>query len=136
MHSIHVISPDQRMPKPNDRPAHDHEPMACGRRDFLATAAAAVAPLMLPGSTWIWPSPRQRSFDPWLEIDVAALARNAQTIARMAGGKPVIAVVKNNAYGHGLATVGPHLDTIAAIHMLAVVRPGEALELRRAGVKK
>jgi alanine racemase len=91
---------------------------------------------MLPGSGRIWPSQRRRSFDPWLEIDAAALARNAATIARMTAGKPIIAVAKNNAYGLGLATAGPLFDALAEIRMLAVVRPQEALELRRAGVKK
>ena len=97
----------------------------------------AALPLVTGGAGFgVRTAVARRNFDPWLEIDVAALARNAQTIARMAGGKPVIAVVKNNAYGHGLSTVGPHLDEIGAIRMLAVVRPSEALELRRAGVKK
>ena len=106
------------------------------RREFIGAAALAVAPLMANGfAGGLWPSSR-RSFDPWLEIDAAALARNAQTISRMAGGRPVLAVVKNNAYGQGLATIGPHLDGVAEIRMLAVVRPTEALELRRAGVKK
>lgn len=106
------------------------------RRDFIAAALAAV-PLMKAGfAAGIPPAPWQRNFDPWLEIDSAAMARNAATISRMAGGRPVISVVKNNAYGHGLATIGPHLDAVAEIRMLAVVRPTEALELRRAGVKK
>ena len=124
------------MPKRNDPPPHDHSPFTYGRRDFLAAAAAAVAPLVLRGSSGIWPSLRQRSFDPWLEIDAAALARNAAAIARMTGGKPIIAVAKNNAYGLGLSTAGPLFDALPAIRMLAVVRPQEALELRRAGVKK
>ncbi|MGH7636269.1 MAG: alanine racemase [Gemmatimonadaceae bacterium] len=103
------------------------------RREFVARAAMAAVPFAMRG---VWPALPQRTFDPWLEIDAAALARNAQTISRMAGGRPVIAVVKNNAYGHGLATIGPHLDGVAEIRMLAVVRPTEALELRRAGAKK
>jgi alanine racemase len=106
------------------------------RRDFIGTTALAMLPLTGAGTRAVWSSLSRRSFDPWLEIDAGALARNAQTLSRMAGGKPVIAVVKNNAYGHGLATIGPHLDSITEIPMLAVVRPQEALELRRAGVKK
>ena len=103
------------------------------RREFVVRAALAAVPFAMRG---VWPTLSRRAFDPWLEIDAAALARNAETISRMAGGRPVIAVVKNNAYGHGLATIGPHLDGVSEIRMLAVVRPTEALELRRARVKK
>jgi alanine racemase len=124
------------MPKRNDRPSHDRLPGWVGRRDFLAAAAAAVAPLLLPGSSGMVPSSRRRRFEPWLEVDAAALARNAAAIARMTGGKPIIAVAKNNAYGLGLATAAPLFDALAEVRMLAVVRPQEALELRRAGVKK
>ena len=76
------------------------------------------------------------SFDPWLEIDRAALAHNVATASRMAGGKRVIAVAKNNAYGLGLGTAGPLLDALPEVSMLAVVRAEEALALRKAGVKK
>jgi alanine racemase len=76
------------------------------------------------------------TFDPWLEIDAAAIAHNAAAISRLSSGKPIIAVAKNNAYGLGLETAGPLLDRLAEVRMLAVVRPDEALALRRAGVKK
>lgn len=96
----------------------------------------ALVPVIAGRPAAVWVQPARQSLDPWLEIDAGALARNAAAISRMAGDRPVIAVVKNNAYGHGLSTVGPYLERIDAIPMLAVVRPQEALELRRAGVKK
>jgi alanine racemase len=102
----------------------------------MGAAGVAAASLVTFPQRGVWSSLSAFSLDPWLEIDPAALARNAAAIARMTGGKPIIAVAKNNAYGHGLATIGPHLDAIDHIQMLAVVRPQEALELRRAGVKK
>lgn len=76
------------------------------------------------------------SFDPWLEIDADALAHNARTIARLGGGRPIIAVVKNNAYGLGLETAGPILDRLPEVQSFAVVRADEALALRRANVRK
>ena len=76
------------------------------------------------------------SFDPWLEIDRDALAHNVRAITRLADGKPVIAVVKNNAYGLGLETAGPLLDGMAGVSHLAVVRVEEAFALRTAGVRK
>ena len=75
-------------------------------------------------------------FDPWLEVDAAALRHNAETLARRSGGRPLLAVVKNNAYGLGLATAGPLLDPLPAVWGFGVVRPGEAMALRDAGVKK
>ena len=124
---------DMHMRKTLLPPAMDNQ----DRRGFLKTAAAAILPVAIPArATTVWTALTRRTFDPWLEIDTTAIARNASTIARIAGGRPVIAVVKNNAYGHGLATIGPHLDAVPGIPTLAVVRPEEAIELRRAGVKK
>ena len=79
---------------------------------------------------------RSATFDPWLEIERDALAHNTRTVARLAGGRPVIAVLKNNAYGLGLETAGPLLDALAEVSHLAVVRPNEALGLHKAGVRK
>ena len=111
--------------------------MTISRRDFLIASSAAAAvqgvgPLQSRTS-----QPRQRNtFDPWLEIDPKALERNVRTVARLCGGRPVIAVAKNNAYGCGLSVVGPLLDRIDAISSIAVVRADEARALRRAGVRK
>ena len=79
---------------------------------------------------------QRASFDPWLEIDRDALAHNVRAITRLAGGKPIIAVVKNNAYGLGLETAGPLLDGMAGVSHLAVVRAEEAFALHTAGVRK
>lgn len=75
-------------------------------------------------------------FAPWLEIDAAALAHNVSTVRGLSGGRPVIAVTKNNAYGLGLSVAGPLLDRLPDVRALAVVRPDEAFHLRRAGVRK
>jgi alanine racemase len=109
------------------------------RRSFVAAVAGAVL-----GTRAIAGQPSGRvahvaapiSFDPWLEIDRAALAHNARAVARLAGGRPIIAVVKNNAYGLGLEATGPILDSLADVSHLAVVRADEALTLRKAGARK
>lgn len=75
-------------------------------------------------------------FDPWLEVDAAALQYNARTVARLAGGRPVLAVVKNNAYGLGLTTVASVLEPMSEIQGFAVVKAAEAIALRDAGVRK
>ncbi len=109
------------------------------RREFLTRAAAGVlafrqidsrsSPLVRVAS------PGSR-FDPWLEIDEGALRSNARAVARLTGNRPIMAVVKNNAYGLGLEVVGPILDRIDEVAGLAVVKAEEAIRLRDAGVRK
>lgn len=68
----------------------------------------------------------------WLEVDLDKLAANLQT-AQAAVGVPVIAVVKNDAYGFGAAAAaGAFVE--AGAQMLAVTTLDEALELREAAV--
>lgn len=63
----------------------------------------------------------------WAEIDGSALAANARTL-RAHSGAGLIAVVKANAYGHGLAHVVPALAPHA--EMFAVASTDEAHEVR------
>lgn len=103
------------------------------------SAAAALTPTLLGGVRHRQSTAVEKAlpgFGPWLEIDPAALQHNARAIARLSGGRQIIAVAKNNAYGLGLETAGPLLDRLPEVQMLAVVRPDEAFTLRRAGVKK
>jgi alanine racemase len=75
-------------------------------------------------------------FDPWIEVIGPAFRHNAAEVARLAGGRPILAVVKNNAYGIGDQLVGPLLDGCPEIRAVACVRPSEALAMRAAGVGK
>ena len=64
-------------------------------------------------------------------IDSYALHHNLSVIRSYAAGARVIAVVKANAYGHGLASTALALGEADA---LAVARLEEALALRAAGI--
>jgi len=122
--------------------------MTLSRRRFLAASASAatVGRIDARAATVVSPSlepatpsqarPVVRASDPWLEIDAAALRHNVQTIARLTSGKPVLVVAKNNAYGLGLAAVGPIFDRMPEVMGIAVVRTDEAFALRDAGVRK
>ena len=71
----------------------------------------------------------------WIEIDLARLRRNFEIIfadkpARVA----LLSVVKDQAYGHGAATVARAALNAGASY-LGVATLGEALELRQAGVR-
>jgi alanine racemase len=65
-------------------------------------------------------------------IDTGALRHNLQVIRRLAPKSRVMAVIKANAYGHGLIAVARALDAADA---LAVARVDEGLALREAGIK-
>jgi alanine racemase len=70
----------------------------------------------------------------WAEVDLAALRDNAATFAAAMGpGAELMAMVKADAYGHGALTA---VDAFreAGAGWFGVALPGEALELRRAGV--
>jgi alanine racemase len=76
------------------------------------------------------------SFDPWVEIEREAYRNNTREVARLASGRPILAVVKNNAYGLGDQSVGPVLADFPEVAGLACVRVHEALAMREAGVTK
>lgn len=66
-------------------------------------------------------------------IRLGALRHNLDVLKNVAPGARVMAVIKANAYGHGLVPVARHLE---AADSLAVARLPEALLLREAGIDK
>ncbi|HEY0613173.1 MAG TPA: alanine racemase [Candidatus Elarobacter sp.] len=67
-----------------------------------------------------------------LTVDLGALARNAQALARLVAPARLTAVVKANAYGHGLVPAARALAPHAA--RLSVYALDEAVALRDAGI--
>jgi alanine racemase len=67
-----------------------------------------------------------------VSIDLAAIAAKARALAALVAPARLCAVVKANAYGHGLVPVARELEPIAA--RLAVYSLEEALALREAGI--
>jgi alanine racemase len=65
-------------------------------------------------------------------VDIGALRNNLAVLRRLAPRSRVMAVIKANAYGHGLVAVARALESADA---LAVARLGEALTLREAAIK-
>jgi alanine racemase len=57
-------------------------------------------------------------------------------LSRLAGGRPILAVLKNNAYGLGLTTVARIIEPLPTITGFAVVKTSEAISLREAGIRK
>lgn len=101
---------------------------ACATRPARSQAPAPYGPATssLPDDT----------YDPWVEVVIDGFRNNVREVSRLAGGRPILAVVKNNAYGIGDQAVGPLLNSFAEIGGIACVRVQEALAMRAAGVTK
>jgi alanine racemase len=72
-------------------------------------------------------------FTSWLEIDLDSITHNLKEIRRRVGVK-VMAVVKNNAYSHGLLPITAHLSE-KGVRWFMVAKTQEAMALRNAGIK-
>ena len=79
---------------------------------------------------------RHSSFDPWVEVRPDHVRHNVREVSRLVEGRPILAVIKNNAYGMGLINMARILESEAKVTGMAVVRLNEAIELRDAGITK
>jgi alanine racemase len=68
-----------------------------------------------------------------IRVDLDALAHNLRAI-RARTGRPIMGIVKANAYGHGLVPVAKHLEA-RGVDQLGVAFVEEGIALRRAGVR-
>lgn len=71
---------------------------------------------------------------PVAEISLSAVAHNYKTVKNIVQNRPVIAVVKADAYGHGAVEISKRLLK-EGVSYIAVAFTGEALVLRNAGIK-
>ncbi|MGO1165685.1 MAG: alanine racemase [Janibacter sp.] len=69
----------------------------------------------------------------WADVDLAAISDNVAQLGRLAGDADVMAVVKGDAYGHGLVPVAGAAIAGGATY-LAIAQLSEALAARAAGV--
>src|SRR5438046_10457040 len=97
----------------------------------LSSGARAVAVTAVPGR-----GPARSSFDPWVEVRTDHLRHNVAEIHRRVGGRPILAVIKNNGYGLGVAAAAGAIEPQSEIAGFAVVKLHEAATLRDAGVRK
>lgn len=71
----------------------------------------------------------------WLNINLSNISYNIKGIKELIGkDREILAVVKSNAYGHGLIAVSK-AAVRAGAKMLGVININEALQLRKAGIK-
>lgn len=109
--------------------------MKSSRRAFLAAAAVPLAGRARPAGA-IATAPRDSSLDPWVEVNAANLRHSVDQIRARVGGRPILAVIKNNGYGLGVANVARLIEPLAPIAGFAVVKMQEAIALRDAGIRK
>jgi len=106
--------------------------MTGSRRSFLKMWAAAPALGLAPRAHAL----ERSSFDPWVEVRPDHLRHNVAQIHRRVGARPILAVIKNNGYGLGVAAAAQAIESEPAIAGFAVVKLHEAATLRDAGVRK
>ncbi|MFA6321674.1 MAG: alanine racemase, partial [Candidatus Omnitrophota bacterium] len=71
----------------------------------------------------------------WAEIDLKAIEHNCRQVKRLLGRNiNIMAVVKANAYGHGIVEVSTVLEKIG-VNYLGVATTDEAVRLREYGIK-
>jgi len=114
--------------------------MVRSRREFFHTAAAGLGAVCwgsrAGAGAEIKTVSRNSSFDPWVEINPANLRHNVAEVSRRVAQRPILAVIKNNGYGMGVANVAGLLEPEQSIAGFAVVKAQEAHTLRDAGIKK
>ena len=68
-----------------------------------------------------------------ITIDLEVIANNYKTLKKLTGGQ-VLAIVKADAFGHGMIEVSKKLESIG-VDILGTADIDEAMELRHAGIK-
>jgi alanine racemase len=116
--------------------------MTRSRRSFLKHWMAAPALALWSGQRGVeaGTSPQRSavvsSLDPWIEVRPDHLRHNVEQIHRRVGGRPILAVIKNNGYGLGVVAAARAIEREPSIAGFAVVKLHEAATLRDAGVRK
>ena len=108
--------------------------MKSSRRSFLKTGLALPTLSGAAGAAQT-AAGKDSSFDPWVEIHPDNLRHNVSEIRRRIASRPILAVIKNNGYGMGVANAARLLEPMAGIYGFAVVKLHEAVTLRDAGIR-
>jgi len=71
--------------------------------------------------------------DPWIELEMNNLAWNVKETRKRVGKRPILAIVKCNAYGHGIVEMSKGMAGNGISHF-GVVKVWEAVSLREKGI--
>jgi alanine racemase len=108
------------------------------RRGFLTVAGTAPLALAVPRDFLTFrvtkPAGSIERLDPWIELNLDHLAWNLSQVRRRVNNRPVMVVIKANAYGHGLVGIARFLEAQNVRHF-AVGKVQEAVSLRESGLR-
>ncbi|MBE7468102.1 MAG: alanine racemase [Anaerolineales bacterium] len=90
--------------------------------------------LVRQGAGWEQVRARQPARPTWVEINLDAIANNVRLLAQLAAPAKIMAVLKADAYGHGMVKVARTALNNGA-SWVGVATLGEAINLRRAGIE-
>ncbi|WP_299534661.1 alanine racemase [Ulvibacterium sp.] len=113
--------------------------MKKNRRQFIYESFAGLATLTMGPYVFgrnHFLADRLYDSKPWIELSKAAYLHNVLQINKIVGGKPIIAVLKNNAYGLGDVQVAKILDNAPGVVAVALVKDERAIALKTAGFSK
>jgi alanine racemase len=102
-------------------------------KKLLADPARDSHHLVRQGAGWAQVRARQPARPTWVEIDLDAIANNVRLLASMAAPAKILAVLKADAYGHGMGKVARTVLNNGA-GWVGVATLGEAISLRQAGI--
>ena len=102
----------------------------------LASSPGAAARAVAQNAGGSGPGELGDRFDPWIEVEKAALLNNVAEVRRLSSNRPILAVVKNNAYGLDVRTTARLLEPRPEVAGFAVVKAEAAMALKQAGIRK
>jgi alanine racemase len=112
--------------------------MPFSRREFMLASGLGIPAYFTNGKSGPPVSGQKKHakdpiHDTWIDLNLPNMAWNLKKIKEHVK-VPVMAVIKANAYGHGLVEVGRFLDK-SGVDALMVCKLSEAIQLRESGVK-
>ncbi len=114
------------------------------RREFIKIAGTGSMAVVLTGTSALTANNSRKierefnieeQIDPWIELNMDNLASNVREVKKRTGGLPIIAMVKCNAYGHGMLEIATALQANSKINHFGVVKVRETLILRQGNIK-
>ena len=91
------------------------------------------APASVATASVLPPDASTQGLSAWADVDLGAISDNVAQLGRLAGDADVMAVIKGDAYGHGLVPVA-HAALAGGATYLAIAQLPEAMAARSAGI--
>ena len=101
---------------------------------LLANPQQDSGQLVRQNAGWTRVRPHRPARPTWLEIDLGAIANNVRQLVQIAAPAKVMAVLKADAYGHGMVKAA-RTALNNGVAWIGVATLGEAIILRQAGIE-